>query len=197
MMNTELLLTFTMSVVVIVAVPGPSVMFIVGRALSAGRPAALAPAAGKTVGAMAQGAIVAFGLGSLVAGSGTAYNVMKTGGAAYRVLLGANTVRNREHSKSPDQSAHPGTGRQHLRQGFVVGITNPKSIVFLAAALPQFVDPVRGHVVTQILVLLIVYSLLCMVGDTSWGWRSFTEALRATTGPEPTLALERVRAGFP
>lgn len=157
-----------MTVAIILIVPGPSVMYIVSRALVAGRPAAMAAAAGNTLGSAIQGLLAAIGLGSVIASSDLLYNVIKWGGAAYLVKMGAQTLRNRKFPTLSEGTAPTGH-RKDAKQGFVVGLTNPKVIVFFAAILPQFVDPSRGNVRVQMLVLLAVYCTMSLVSDTSWG----------------------------
>jgi threonine/homoserine/homoserine lactone efflux protein len=169
MINTQLLLTFSITAAVILVIPGPSVMFIVSRALSVGRPAAMAAAVGNTAGNSLQGVAAAFGLGTLIAESPLFYNALKLGGAAYLVAMGAKTLRHREFHGDTDDLSGPGGRRRAARQAFLVGGTNPKTIVFFAAALPQFVDPTRGYVVVQMLVLLAVYTILSIISDVSWG----------------------------
>ncbi len=171
MINTQLLLTFSVTAAVICVVPGPSVLFIVGRALSVGRPAALAAAAGNTLGLTFQGVFAAFGLGAVISESQLAYNALKLGGAAYLVAMGARTLRDRGvTTNSEDGGPAARRKRTEARQGFWVGATNPKTMVFFAAAFPQFVDPTRGHVAIQMLVLLAVFSVLSLVSDSSWGF---------------------------
>jgi threonine/homoserine/homoserine lactone efflux protein len=170
MINTQLLMAFAMTTAVIVVIPGPSVMFIVSRGLSVGRPAALAAAAGNTLGTTFQGILAAFGLGTLIAQSAVLYTIIKLGGAAYLVVIGAKTLLHRELADITDESPSLGGRRRIARQGFLVGATNPKIIVFFAAVLPQFVDSGRGHVVVQMLVLLATYFVLSMISDTSWGF---------------------------
>jgi threonine/homoserine/homoserine lactone efflux protein len=170
LLDTRLLLSFCMTAAVIVVMPGPSVMFIVSRALAVGRPAAIAAAAGNSLGATFQGLLAAFGVGSLIAESDLLYNIIKFGGAIYLVSVGAKTLRHREFA-APDGAVEASTSRQgaELRQGFMVGATNPKTIVFFAAALPQFVDRDRGFVIVQMLLLLAVYGGMSWFSDTSWG----------------------------
>ncbi len=170
MINTQLVMTFAMTTALIVVVPGPSVMFIVSRALTVGRPAALAAAAGNTVGTTFQGLLAAFGLGTLIAQSALLYTLVKLGGAFYLVMIGAKTLLHREMSEVDTESDSLAGRRRIARQGFLVGATNPKIIVFFAAVLPQFVDSGRGHVVVQMLVLLAVYFVLSAVSDTSWSF---------------------------
>lgn len=169
-LNMHLLLSFTMTVAVIVIVPGPSVMFIVSRAIAVGRPAALAAATGNTLGTTFQGLLAAFGLGSVIGGSDLLYSLVKWCGAIYLMRMGVKTMRHRQFATSTDDVA-AGTGRRRdARQGFLVGVTNPKIIVFFAAVLPQFVDPSRGYVVVQMLVLLAIYCVVSFISDTSWGF---------------------------
>ena len=104
MLNSHMLLTFAMTAAVIVVVPGPSVMFIVSRALTVGRPAAMAAAAGNTLGTIVQGLLAAVGIGSLVAESEMLFSMIKWGGAMYLVAMGSRTLRNRKDSSEPTES---------------------------------------------------------------------------------------------
>lgn len=166
--DTHLLLTFTLTAAVIIAVPGPSAMFVIGRAMSVTRPAALSAAAGNTLGIVFQGLLAAFGLGSVISGSPVLYNVVKFGGALYLVSMGVKTLMHREFpTATTGAPGAEGRGR-NLMQGFTVGATNPKIIVFFAAALPQFVDPAKGYVLVQMLVLLAIFGAMQLFSDTSW-----------------------------
>jgi threonine/homoserine/homoserine lactone efflux protein len=168
LLNTQLLLSFCMTAAVINIMPGPSVMFIVSRAVAVGRPAAIAAAAGNSLGQVFQGLLAAVGVGSIIAGSELLYSLVQFGGALYLVTMGVRTLRNRSVTATDETEASVGRSRE-LRQGFLVGATNPKTIVFFAAALPQFVDRDRGHVVVQMLLLLAVYGGMSWCSDTSWG----------------------------
>lgn len=183
MLNTHLLLTFAMTAAVVVVVPGPSVMFIVSRALTVGRPAALAAAAGNTVGTIVLGLLAAVGIGSLVAESETVFNVIRLGGAMYLVSMGSRTLRHRKDSSNTSDSPVVQSRRSIARQGFIVGVTNPKMIVFFSAALPQFVDRDRGYVVIQMLVLLAIWGVLSLISDSSWGFAG--GSLRAWSANAP------------
>jgi threonine/homoserine/homoserine lactone efflux protein len=170
MLNSHMLLTFALTAAVVVVVPGPSVMFIVSRALTVGRPAAMAAAAGNTFGTVVQGLLAAVGIGSLVAESEMLFNVIKWGGAMYLVAMGSRTLRNRKETSDTPGSDIEQSRRTVARQGFIVGLTNPKMIVFFSAALPQFVDRARGYVVVQMLVLLAIWGVLSLISDSSWGF---------------------------
>jgi threonine/homoserine/homoserine lactone efflux protein len=184
-LDTNLLVTFAITAAVIIAMPGPSVMFIVSRALTVGRPAAIAAAAGNTAGNTLQGVLAALGVGSIVSGSEIVYNVVKFGGALYLVQMGARTVVGRRVCSScASGQPEPASGRaQMARQGFIVGMTNPKTIVFFASTLPQFVNPERGNVVVQMLVMMVIFGLMSLVGDTSWSFAG--SAMRQWTTRSP------------
>jgi threonine/homoserine/homoserine lactone efflux protein len=165
---TESLLAFALAGIVLVLIPGPSVLFIVGRALAHGRRAALASVAGNTVGAAVLVTAVSLGFGAIAAESIAVFTVLKLVGAGYLVYLGVQTYRSRGRLVAtlgqPD-----GGDRRLFRQGIVVGVTNPKALVFFAAVLPQFVDTGVGHVTTQMLVLGLVFAVLAAGLDSLWG----------------------------
>jgi threonine/homoserine/homoserine lactone efflux protein len=170
-MSTGQVLTFAAAALVIIAIPGPSVMFVVARALTYGRRAAVLTVVGNTVGEYVQVVVVAIGIGVLVERSIWVFDVVKLVGAAYLVILGVRTFRNRRSLQGavPVVSAAPERNSKLVLQGFVVGVSNPKSIVFLTAILPQFVRRSGGHVPAQILVLGLVFSAIALVSDNLWG----------------------------
>lgn len=184
MINMQLVMTFAVTTALIVVIPGPSVMFIVSRALCLGRPAALAAAAGNTVGTTFQGVLAAFGLGALIAQSALLYTAVKLGGAFYLVMIGTKTLLHREMSAVDSEAGSLAGRRRIARQGFLVGVTNPKIIIFFAAVLPQFVDAGRGHVVVQMLVLLAVYFVLSLISDTSWSFAGGSIRIWAAESPQ-------------
>ncbi|MBB5857114.1 LysE family translocator [Amycolatopsis umgeniensis] len=159
-------LTFLM-----VVVPGPSVLFTISRALTVGRRDALLTVAGNAVGVYLQVLAVAFGLGAVVTGSATAFTVIKLAGALYLVYLGVQAFRKRRTLTdvfASEASAVPGRTLAVLRDGLVVGFANPKSIVFLAAILPQFVDASAGSVPVQMLLLGLCLPVIALISDTAW-----------------------------
>jgi threonine/homoserine/homoserine lactone efflux protein len=165
------LLGFTAVSVVIIVVPGPGVLFVVGRALSHGRRIAMATACGHALGNYAVAACVAFGLGVLLQRSAEAFTAVKLAGAAYLVWLGIQALRKRESLISAMGAAVAGDGEgwRAMRNGFVVGITNPKSYILFGALLPQFVHRSAGSVPVQMLLLAGVSVCLGAVSDCAWG----------------------------
>ncbi|MFI2486628.1 LysE family translocator [Promicromonospora kroppenstedtii] len=183
----ETLVAFVVASVILIVIPGPSVLFVVGRSLSLGRPGGLLSVLGNELGALPLVAAVALGVGTVVAESIVVFTVIKLLGAAYLVYLGVQAIRHRRDGAEPDgDGAGPGNaagagagleapaGRRTpsrwaiLRQGFVVGVTNPKTIVFFVAALPQFVDVRAGQVPLQMMVLGLVFTLVALVFDSIW-----------------------------
>lgn len=164
------LTAFVVASVLVIAVPGPSVVFAIGRALTVGRRGALLSVGGNALGLLVQVACVAVGLGALVEASATAYTALKLVGAAYVIYLGVQAVRHRADARlamtAPGGSRPAGLWRG-VWTGFVVGATNPKTLVFFAAFLPQFVG--EGAPVTpQLLVLGLLFSLLALALDGCW-----------------------------
>ncbi|MFE7858212.1 LysE family translocator [Streptomyces sp. NPDC057403] len=175
MMSTDRLLAFAALSLLLIVIPGPSVLFVVGRALAQGRRAALTTVVGNTLGAYLLVVAVAVGIGSVVERSVLVFTALKLAGAAYLVYLGVRAWRTRGSLRA----AFAGGGEVHsgLRtfwEGFAVGVTNPKTIVFFAAVLPQFVDRDRGHVTLQMLVLGLVFNAIALASDSVWGLAAST-----------------------
>ncbi|TDO54693.1 threonine/homoserine/homoserine lactone efflux protein [Kribbella sp. VKM Ac-2527] len=169
MPSTQHLIAFAVTALVIIVVPGPSVLFIVGRALAVGRREALLTMLGNTLGAATMLFAVALGLGALIAASAIALTVVKLAGAAYLIYLGVHAFRTRKSlAEALASGVKPGNTRRVLRQGFLVGVTNAKTAVFFAAVLPQFVDKNAGSASVQILLLGLVFILIALCCDSIW-----------------------------
>ncbi|MEU9451192.1 LysE family translocator [Streptomyces sp. NPDC048277] len=173
MVSTDRILAFAAMSLLVIAIPGPSVLFVIGRALAHGRRTAVATAVGNVLGSYLLVVAVAFGIGSLVERSVTVYLTVKLLGAAYLVYLGVQAFRHRRELKaSAIRRAPAGEPRGDLRtvlDGVLVGATNPKGVVFFAAVLPQFVDHTAGRVPAQMLLLGLVPISIGLVTDTLWG----------------------------
>ncbi|MFC4950635.1 LysE family translocator [Pseudonocardia sp. GCM10023141] len=169
MPTVSTLLTFALAGVVLVVIPGPSVLFIVGRALAHGRRAALTSVAGNTVGASLVVLVVAFGFGAVAAESVEVFTVLKLVGAAYLIYIGVQTFRSRGDLAAALTGPAGPLGKRLFLQGVIVGVTNPKVLVFFAAVLPQFVDAHAGNPVTQMLVLGLLFAVLASSLDSMWG----------------------------
>lgn len=173
-LTLDQILTFGLAALVLIVIPGPSVVFVIGRALAYGRGVALASVAGNSLGLLTIVVLVALGLGVVVQESMIVFNVLKLAGAAYLVYLGIEAVRHRrdflagEAGDPTGRERPPMTWRRAIRQGYVVGATNPKAYMILAAVLPQFVDRGAGHVQVQLLMLGLLAFAIGMVSDSVW-----------------------------
>ena len=176
MLPTNHLLPFALLSFALIIVPGPNVLFVISRSLMLGRAAGVGTAAGGQIGVYLQVVAVAFGVGALVERSVTVFTVIKLAGAAYLVYLGVQAIRHRRSLRAAlDVTAEPKSFGRILRDGIIVGVSNPKVIVFFAAVLPQFVNRSAGHVPEQMLLLGSIFLAIAVVCDSSW-------ALAAGTG---------------
>jgi threonine/homoserine/homoserine lactone efflux protein len=172
MVPTDRLLAFAAMSLLVIVIPGPGVLFVIGRALAHGRRTALASVLGNFIGSYLLVVAVAFGLGSLIERSLTLFLVVKLAGAAYLVLLGVKAFRHRGELRvgAMDSAGQPARGNlRTVADGVAVGVTNPKGIVFFAAVLPQFVDQAAGALPAQMLLLGLVPIGIGLISDTLWG----------------------------
>jgi threonine/homoserine/homoserine lactone efflux protein len=166
---TTHLLAFTLTAFLLIAVPGPSVLFTVSRALALGRVAGVATVAGNTAGVCVQVMAVAFGIGALAERSVLVFNLIKLGGAGYLIFLGIQAIRHRRRlAEALGTRLENKSIARIVTDGFVVGVGNPKVIVFFAAVLPQFVDRAAGHVTAQLLVLGALVAGIALISDSAW-----------------------------
>jgi threonine/homoserine/homoserine lactone efflux protein len=190
---TTHLVAFLITVYVLILVPGPSVVFVVSRGVAHGRRAALATVVGNTSGLMLQLVLVVIGLGSILARSQTVYTTLKLLGAAYLVILGLRSIRDRRQlavALAPP-ARQPRPVAAVVREGFVVGATNPKGLLIFTAVLPEFIDRSLGHETLQLATLGLVCAVVALISDSSWALASGTA--RAWLGGSPRR-LERMSA---
>lgn len=167
--NHASLLIFVSTAALLLAIPGPAVLYIVGRSIGQGRDAGLVSALGIGVGTLVHTLAAAVGLSALLVSSATAFSVVKYLGAAYLVYLGIQRLRSKESLAAASETAAPqATLARVFTQGIVVNVLNPKTALFFFAFLPQFIDPARGHVATQILSLGILFACMGTASDSLW-----------------------------
>ena len=171
MPTTSHWLAFVVASILFIQVPGPSLLFTIGRALTVGRREALLSVAGNGIGVMVQVVLIAVGLAAVVTASASAYAVVKVVGASYVIWLGIQAFRHRKDARAalgaPQAVGRKGAFRA-LRTGFIVGVTNPKTLVFFVAFLPQFVDAGAGHVGLQMTVLGVAFGVMAICSDSIW-----------------------------
>ncbi|MEU7766353.1 LysE family translocator [Nocardia sp. NPDC049190] len=169
MVPMSALLPFIAAALVIIIVPGPGVLFTIGRALTLGRRAALLSVLGHSAGVYLALILVAIGIGTLLAASALALTVVKFAGALYLMYLGIQAIRERKTLHAAlGVPVDPTPHTRVLRQSAIVGLTNPKAIVFFSAVLPHFVDPAAGSMPVQFLILGTIFLAIAMVSDSTW-----------------------------
>jgi len=163
-------IAFAIASFLIIIIPGTSVLFTIGRGISFGRKAALVNVAGNSVGMLTGSLAVAIGIGSFVQSSDIAFAVVGVLGGGYLIYLGYDAVKTRKDvAQALITRADPKPMGQLFRQGFVVGFLNPKSLVFFAAILPQFVDRSQGQVIMQMIFLAMIFFVIAVLSDGTWG----------------------------
>jgi threonine/homoserine/homoserine lactone efflux protein len=164
-------LAFAAVVTVLIAIPGPSVLFTISRALTVGRRAALLTVVGNELGLCVQLVAVAFGVGAVLQRSAQVITVIKLAGAVYLVFLGVQAIRHRRSmAEALAARVTPVRPLRAIRDGFVVGVANPKTIVFFVAGLPEFTTTGPGHlpVPAQMLILGALFPVIALILDSAW-----------------------------
>jgi threonine/homoserine/homoserine lactone efflux protein len=179
-------LAFAAVAAVLIAIPGPSVLFTVSRALTVGRRAALLTVVGNELGLCVQVVAVAFGIGALVERSAQVITVIKLVGAAWLVCLGVQAIRHRRSvAEALAARVTPVRPLRAVGDGFVVGAANPKSIVFFVVALPEFITTAPGHlpVPAQMLLIGALFPVIALVLDSGWAVAAGTARQWLTASP--------------
>jgi threonine/homoserine/homoserine lactone efflux protein len=187
----ENLLAFSLAAVVLIIIPGPSVLFTIGRALALGRMGGLLSVLGNALGLLPVILLVALGVGGIVANSIVLFTIVKIAGALYLMYLGVQAIRHRRRSAEAASGVPPRSAWRQLGEGFIVGITNPKTIAFFVAVLPQFVDLDAGAVPLQMIELGLVFFAIALISDGVWAL--VAAAAREWFGKSPKR-IERLTA---
>ena len=157
------LLVFAAASLALIAVPGPSVLYIVTRSVEQGRRAGLVSMLGVEAGGLVHVAAATLGLSALLTSSALAFAIVKYAGAAYLIVLGVQALRR----GASDRLEAPVTlsGGRLFRQGLLVSALNPKVAVFFLAFLPQFIEPARGPVAAQVALFGLCFLAIAVVSD--------------------------------
>ncbi len=189
------LLIFISAAALLLAIPGPAVFYIVGRSIGHSRNAGLVSALGIGAGTLIHTAAAAAGLSALLVSSATAFSVVKCLGAACLIYLGLQKL-SRDESSAASPNAPRTTLFRVFSQGIVVNVLNPKTALFFFAFLPQFVDPARGHLATQILSLGMLFACMGTLSDCLWALFSGTVANRLRANPRWLRTQRYVSGGI-
>jgi threonine/homoserine/homoserine lactone efflux protein len=197
MIDTRDLTAFLVASLIIIVVPGPSVLFTLARGVAWGRTVAVLTVLGNSTGTLVLSWAVALGLGPILSRSAGLTVVVQVVGGAYLVGLGVSALRHRRAhalSMTAREGARPRALRV-VRQGFTVGVMNPKSLVFFAAVFPHFVNRSAGSVTEQLLVLGVVFSAMAFVSDSTWGVMAGTAREWLGASPSRLVALRTAGGG--
>jgi threonine/homoserine/homoserine lactone efflux protein len=185
---------FLFASLILAVTPGPGVIYIVTRTLGQGRKAGLSSVGGIALGNLGNAAAASVGLAAVLAASSTAFAVVKIAGAAYLIFLGVKALRARPTAETVDRLNRASPARL-FRDGFLVALLNPKTALFFAALLPQFIRP-GASPLGQTLVLSSVFVSIAVCTDTVYvfsaaafaktiaqrsGWRPFGRYATAAT----------------
>jgi threonine/homoserine/homoserine lactone efflux protein len=165
MPSSSTLLVFAATTLGLIAIPGPANLYILGRAIGYGRSAAVVAAVGIESANVVYVVATAFGVVALLASSALAFAAVRWLGVAYLLYLGVRALMQRDSGLLPQAPGGAGRHRDSYRQGFLVGISNPKVALFFLAFFPQFVDPSHGSATAQVLVLGAVFVALGLSAD--------------------------------
>lgn len=162
---------YVIAAMIIILAPGPSVLFVVARAIAWGRATAVATVAGNVIGAFVLSIVVAIGLGPLLQKSHLFYIVVQILGGLYLMYMGYDAIKHSSmHAEDMTQQGDIRPGKwKSMRDGFWVGALNPKGMVFFAAILPAFADEKKGHITSQLILMGAIFSLLAFFSDGAWG----------------------------
>lgn len=196
MISTTHLTTFLIASLVILLVPGPSVLFTLARGVAWGRAVAVLTVLGNSLGTLLCSVVVAVGLGPLIAHSKVFSTVLQVMGGCYLLWLGIGALRHRHahaHAMTKREDTRP-RPLHVIRQGFTVGVLNPKSLVFFVAVFPHFVDRSRGDVTGQLLVFGVIFSVMAFCTDSTWGLIAGTAREWLASSPARLVALRTTGA---
>jgi threonine/homoserine/homoserine lactone efflux protein len=165
---------FIGAALVLLLIPGPAVLYIVARSVAQGRMAGFVSDLGIHSATLVHVLAAALGLSALLASSALAFSIVKWAGAAYLIWLGLRKIFGRAEEVDADGNLPRHSHARLFRDGFIVNLLNPKTALFFLAFLPQFVEPERGHLVSQIVFLGLLFALLGFITDGCYAFLAGT-----------------------
>ncbi len=167
MLDVSRLEVFVVASVALLLTPGPAVLYIVTRSIEQGRIAGLVSVLGICTGTLVHVVAATLGLSALLVSSAVAFAIVKYGGAAYLIVMGIQTLLQRDPPVAEVPLARANL-RRVFAQGVVVNVLNPHTALFFFAFLPQFIDPSSGRVPVQMLTLGLLFVGLSATTDSGW-----------------------------
>jgi threonine/homoserine/homoserine lactone efflux protein len=195
-LSGDRLWAFLAASIAIIIVPGPSVLFTLARGVAWGRTVAVLTVLGNSLGCLVISQVVAVGLGPLLSHSRIFSALLQMAGGLYLLWLGYEALRHRQaHARAmrEREEVRP-SNLQIVRQGFTVGVLNPKSLVFFSAVFPHFVNRAQGHIVVQLSLMGVIFSVMAFCSDSTWGLIAAT-AREWLSGKEQRLVRLRTTGG--
>jgi threonine/homoserine/homoserine lactone efflux protein len=196
MISGSQLAEFFIASITIIMVPGPSVLFTLARGVAWGRAVAVLTVLGNSIGTLVLSVIVAIGLGPLLSHSKAFSITLQLAGGLYLLWLGIGAMRHRHaHAEAMrKREEYRPSNVTVVRQGFTVGVLNPKSLVFFAAVFPHFVNRSKGHVTYQLLLFGVIFSVMAFLSDGTWGMIAGTAREWLSSSPNRLVVLRTVGA---
>jgi threonine/homoserine/homoserine lactone efflux protein len=190
---------FVAAALVLLLIPGPGVLYIVARSLGQGQRAGLVSVLGLSAGALVHVAAATAGLSAILLTSATAFEVVKALGAGYLIYLGIRTIF-APRSRAAGDDSTPRSLSRLFAEGVLVSVLNPQIAVFFLAFLPQFVEPGRGPVPQQVLLLGLMYVALALITDSGYALLAARARYwlggRVAQGPLPQYASGALYLGL-
>ncbi len=166
-MAIELWLVFSLASIILLAIPGPTVLLVVSYVLAQGRSSAWATVPGVSLGDLTAMTISVLGAGAVLSASATGFAILKLVGASYLVWLGIQLWRSVPADPKSELKPPLVTGRRMFWNAYLVTALNPKSIVFFIAFVPQFINPANS-LVPQFIILEATFVTLATLSILIW-----------------------------
>lgn len=192
MPSVDILLAFLAASVLVTLAPGPDNLMVLSLGVSRGRSAGIGFGLGCAAGCATHTLWATLGIGALVLASEAAFTVLKLAGAAYLIYIGALSWRYAGQATLAPVAAGGESLWRHLRRGFVANAINPKVALFFVAFLPQFVDPARGSLWPQMLLLGVLFAVQTVLIFGAIGWFAGGIGTRLQRQPRIALWLDRI-----
>ena len=190
MPSASTLVSFLVLALVVIVVPGPSVVFVIGRAMILGTKGAIQSVLGNAAGVGVQIVAVSLGVGVLIAQSPVVFSLVKIAGSLFLVYLGVEGIRHRKDLRLELDSVTTSSTRKTLVDSAIVGITNAKTLVFFIATLPLFVEVGGFPAPVQMLILGALFFVIGIASDMVWAVAAGVARARLVASPR---GLEAVR----